>query len=1115
MDSWIDIRRRARTLHREALEQAKGDRRANALIAGALQLRDLEVERFEPGSIAGQHVLGFLEREACLINVANNQLAEDESVIVAHEIGHFELHHDRRNEVTVTSQILSGDAIETAAAGVEGYSARERKEIQADVFAGEFLCPSDWLRDEFTQRGRKPSEIAGQLGLPLHLVTNQLIRALLLPPLRPVAEVSTTGEATQLDESQLKAATWNDGPLLVDAGPGTGKTRTLVHRIQHLLERGVAATSILALTFSKKAAEEMRERISAMNPQAAIEMWVGTFHSFGLEITAKWPSRIGRTQQFQVVDPTAALSLLEDNLIRLPLDNYQNLYEPAYDLVHILKMISRCKDEMITPEELRVAAAESLSAATDAEEQEKSEKALEVAAIYEIYETILTENDAVDFGDLIMRTARMLEENQDLRDTLQQRYKHIVVDEYQDVNFASARLLRVLSGPETKVWVVADQRQSIYRFRGAKPTNVAQFENDFCGTRQSLTFNYRSFSSIVDTFQAFSVVMAGRAMSGSWTAKRGDGGEVSVTVAPTLAAEAEAIRDKIESLRVGGIAYQDQVILARSHLSLARVTDLLEKMGVPLLYLGDLFERPEIRDLLSLVAMDAEFGGIGLVRVAQLPEYGASRQDALLVIRWSLENKMHLFEALTRLDHIPGLSTNGRLSLAKLGQQLHGFDSTTSPWTLLSTWLFERSNYLTPLLNSADIKSRQKLIAIYHFLKICGEQVALGESSRKSFLAKIRRIEMLNEDTIYRAVASEATDMDAVRVMTIHGSKGLEFRAVHLPVLATRYMPSTRQGVRCPAPQSLPHLVMQADHHEAEEECLFFVALSRARDHLSLSRAEQYTTQKSSESKFLPSIRNQAVARRHSGTGNSYASIRQLTPVPLRESYEERELELYMQCPARYDYQQREGLRGNRDESAYVRFHRCVYRTVGWLERRRHDGESATSHDALSQLALVWQTDGPVDHPFEGYYRNAAENMMQLMAQTLATENATYDRQEWSVTVANRTITLTPDRVVVGVDGAVAVQRVRTGKKTKSESEKPIYALLKLAAQSYFPGRRVGVETFYLATGERVPVASRNDEKLIQKYADAIAGIESGDFHPIPDPRRCPNCPSYFICGER
>jgi len=182
---------------------------------------------------------------------------------------------------------------------------------------------------------------------------HQMVRALLLPPLRPARRSATRTPEPALDESQQTAVTWDKGPLLVDAGPGTGKTRTLVRRIEHLLSKGSPPSSFLALTFSNKAAEEMRERLASINPTAAIEMWVGTFHAFGLELVRKWPASVGRSSNVRVLDQTGSLALLEKNLEKLPLNYYQNLYEPAYELVPVLRMISRCKDELITPEAYR------------------------------------------------------------------------------------------------------------------------------------------------------------------------------------------------------------------------------------------------------------------------------------------------------------------------------------------------------------------------------------------------------------------------------------------------------------------------------------------------------------------------------------------------------------------------------------------------------------------------------------------------------------------------------------------------------------------------------------------------------------------------------------------
>jgi hypothetical protein len=659
---------------------------------------------------------------------------------------------------------------------------------------------------------------------------------------------------------------------------------------------------------------------------------------------------------------------------------------------------------------------------------------------------------------------------------------------------------------------VADQRQSIYRFRGAEPTNVSRFVGEFAGTRHSLKTNYRSFSPIVGTFQAFSASMGEKgSMTGNWTAHRGSGGAVTMTVTPSVHAEAEAIRDRIEDLRAAGIPYGQQVILARTHLTLARITGILEQLGVPLLYLGDLFERDEIRTLLSLVSIDAEYGGIGLVRVATLPQYAATRDDALAVIRWSKAQRMRIFDALKRVAEIDSISEGGRVGLAKLSAELDGLDYA-SPWTLLTTWLFERSDYLRPLLLANDIVAQQKLVAIYHLLKVCVEEFTLGDFRRKSFLDRVRRIEALNQDSSFRAVSSEAADMDAVHVMTIHGSKGLEFRAVHLPALATRYMPTSRQGTRCPPPPSLAQLAIRPADHDAEEQCLFFVALSRAREYLSLTRAERYTSQQASASKFLAAIQRLVPSTRYEGSGASYADPVALSPPEPCPTYDERYLSLYMDCPARYRYEAIEGLHGSRDESPYMQFHRCVYITVQWLEEQRERGQTLDSDAALAQLAANWSDKGPVGHAFEAFYRQAADGMIRGMAAAIATETGQYDRPQWAVPVGGRLVTVMPDRVVLTADGAVHVQRIRTGRETQSEAAKPIYALLRRGAEAHYPEKRVVVETFYLSTGKRVVVAPDNDEASLVKYADAIADIEQGDFEPNPSPRTCPKCQCYFAC---
>lgn len=1109
MDAWSDIRLAARDCRTAALAKAGAAPTARELVDAMAELEDLEIVEFDPGTRAGENVLGFFERGPGIVHLARGQAKEDEVVVIAHELGHFRLHTNPESDVTDVSMRLSGEPVESGGARVDGYSSRERKEVQADVFAGEFLCPSNWLKDRLLA-GANPSEIAAELGLPRNLVLQQAIRALLLPPLVRHDVEERERVAYGLDDDQQAAVDWDDGPLLLHAGPGTGKTRTLVERVSRIIKADTAS-SILALTFSNKAAEEMRERLSAVDADAAIEMWVGTFHAFGLELVTRYAGRIGRSEKVKILDPTASLALLEANLEQLPLHHYQNLFEPALELAFVVSAISRAKDELIGPAEYLAAAGADLAVAADDAALEVAEKAVEVGKVYVIYERLLAEADAVDFGDLILQAVKLLKDDVVRADVIGS-YRHLLVDEYQDVNYASSMLLRAFSSECRDIWVVADHRQSIYRFRGAEPSNVERFTDEFGGTRHTLGINYRSGTSVVRAFAAFTGGMAGGKTS-QWAANRGDVGEVTLEVCSTVEDEACAIRDRIEELRAAGVPYRDQAILARSHLTLGRLTSLLERLNVPLLYLGDLFERAEIRDLLSLVALDAEFGGLGLVRVGQLPAYGASEGDTIAVIGWASAQKLPVIAALSRVGEIEGLSDEGRIGLSKLGAELAFVGPATTPWTMLTGWLFETGDYLHGLIRSTNAADRQKLIAIYHLLKVCGEHDAAGDRSRRRLLARIRRIELLNQDSVYRAISAEATDVDAVRVLTIHGSKGLEFPAVHLPALATRYMPASRKGSRTPALARYPQLNMAKDDHDAEEECLFFVGLSRARDHLSLTRAQRYTSQNATASKFLDLVSAIPTKIRTVPSTMPQPIVRPPVVVEQRTSYSAAELETYIRCPARYRYEQLMGLRGGTDGAAFLDFHRCVRRTLEWIQDRRSEGVATSASEALAHLDALWAERGPVGHGFEGYYRRAANRMVANGAAFIAAEQGASIDGELEVAIAGRTVTMEPDRVVDAA-GVVRVQRIRTGRQTKSEGDKPIYGALRLAAQRRFPGRSISVGAYYPSDGATREFPAGKEDKAVKAFEGAINGIEAGQFPAKPDdPRFCPNCQCYFICG--
>ena len=761
----------------------------------------------------------------------------------AHEYAHLWLHGDHADQVQHDLDPLAGEEpLPIGVNHVEGYGPEERREREANVFAREFLLPTDLLREWYETEGLGANDVAARLGLPEGLVLQQMALALLAPELgERSSPVAAAGEQP-LDRSQEIAAHAPRGPLLLEAGPGTGKTRTIVGRTVFLLRQNVPASMILALTFSNRAAEEMRSRIAEAEPEAASRIWIGTFHAFGLEMLRKYGSQLGLPPRITVIDPTETIALLERMLPELGLDHYQNLYDPVLYLRDIASAISRAKDELVGPEEYTSLAEGMLHAATTPEETEQAERALEVARVYTSYQEALDREHLLDFGDLIFKPVTLLRMHPDVRNAVRSTYRHVLVDEYQDVNRASGLLLKEVAGAGAGLWVVGDTRQAIYRFRGASPANIRRFRDDFPGAVvKTLQRNYRSLPAIINVFAGLAPRMS--ATSGGpafipWEPHRSDGGgRVLMKIASDFSAEANGLAGEIERQRAAGISYGEQAVLCRSHTYLARIAAELERAGVPVLYLGDLFERPEVRDMLALVSLVSEPDGRGLVRVARFSEYQVPLSDVLVLLDLSRDRRVPFPGALDLAQEIDAITAEGKEGLSRLASHLNGL-RYVGPWILLARYLFERSEYLRPLLSDHSVAAGQRRLALHQLLQFAHEHPRTTDGDSRdpklALLRRIRRLEIYGDEKQLRQVPSWVGAMDAVRLLTVHASKGLEFRAVYLPTLGRGIFPARRQAQPCPPPTGM--LPSDADYSDEEEECLFFVALSRARDVLCLSR---------------------------------------------------------------------------------------------------------------------------------------------------------------------------------------------------------------------------------------------------------------------------------------
>lgn len=1127
MDTFEAVRIEAAQIHAEAVTAGADPLNALQIVLAAIEAREIDVFWLTPGDPYLRGGRGLYDPHIRAIVCEDIGSEADRALLAGHELGHAVLHDP--GEAIVDRHIDPSRSTEGAASGVEkveDYGRRERREVQADLFARELALPRSLARQLFITDGLNARAISACTKLPYPLVAEQLFDALLLPAHVP-HERAPERPAAELDASQDAAARHEGTPFLLQAGPGTGKTKTLISRIEGLVGAGEDPGEILVLTFSNKAAGELSERLSAVSPESASAVWVGTFHGFGLDVLRRFHDREGLPDNPRLVDRADAVGLLEDLVPRLPLKFYRNLHDPTLDLGEILRAISRAKDELVDPERYMALArrmVETSDASGDEKERTRAAKAVEVAEVYKVYDTEMRRAGLLDFGDLIMRPSLLLERNPDVVSLLRAKHRHILVDEYQDVNRASVRIIQALAGSGERLWVVGDSRQSIYRFRGASSVNMSDFRSDFpTGTVDQLRVNYRSSPEVVDTFVRY---------SGGMLASRGvlpldlhaharptrQGPELRRVEHPED--EPAAVAARIMELRGEGVAFRDQAILCRGNGRLADIAEELEKRDIPVLFLGNLFERPEVRDLLALVMLLVDPKASTLPRLAILPAYAMDLGDL-----------GHMREAMagstTPMAWLPvvrgTLGPKAQRALDRLAADLDGLDHTSHPWNALCHILLDRTDFIRTLLASTRVSDRLRMIAIWQLMTFCRALPGGAGLPIQRLLDRARRLVLLSEERDLRQMPAAAGTMDAVNIMTVHASKGLEFEAVHVPGMVVSGFPGTNQTPRCPPPdgmiagaEGMTGVEAVKAGHDEEEQCLFFVAMSRARSHLSFYASSRMANgNRRSPSPFLAAIAASTTVRDHptllmpSRTDPSAHRISVRWAGPPRFTAEQ--VALYEKCRKRFFYTHVLGMAGGRRSTAFVQMHDVVYDVLRWLRtdpRRWH----LAADDVEARFNGVWQKKGPIKHGYAEDYRLAGLDLVQASMRSRI-GHTSGDRTAVELTFGGLSLIVEPDEVR-GSDGAPTFRRVRSGRKGATEEDDLIYGLYLLAARMRH-GTGAQVEAIHLSE-DRVTAIDLNDKKLANREAkmrEMAAAILAGDFAPNPDDRSCPRCPHYVTCG--
>jgi DNA helicase II / ATP-dependent DNA helicase PcrA len=792
-----------------------------------------------------------LDIEAKTVWYRDDLSKQDKNLILAHELGHFDLHPPAFHILQTLPDPFPTDMS-------VGYGPRQRRETEANTYAREFLLPVQVARKAF-EGGKNAHEIATQFGVPVGIVFAQLATAVSpdtllpsdLPPGSAVPPPASEGGddkvAFPLDPSQEEAARHLGSPLLVGAGPGTGKTRTLTGRLLYLTrECGVAAENILALTFSRKAAEEMRERIAGIAPEVAQRVSISTFHAYGLDLLRRHWRVAGLPPEPLLLTEADSLALLENRIGEWDFEALRYLHDPTFPLPDILRMISKAKEGLVSPEEFTRRAAK--KAEFDMENRE-GEKLLEVGIAYAAYEKILQEKGAVDYADLIARSLRLLEEHPDVCDSERRQWRHVLVDEYQDVNRAGSRLVQLLTGDGSGLWVVGDLRQAIYAFRGASPANVTQFQQDFpTGERAELNVNYRSRPELVRFFGRLS----GEG-SEAWQANRTDkGATATMTAFPDEELQADFMADWMQKFHARGVDYGQQVVLCRTRNQTKDLRKRLEARGIPVAPGPNekgLLVSPDVRKLLSLLSRICEPHSPGAHHWPTLPEGVPEGPDAYAILTEALWGKPRLAEKLTDFEAIYSLLTA-----------------------------------------AASFRERAELL------------LDEGEDKRRAFLAHFRRMARLGV-TFSGSETTERPNPE-IRILTVHASKGLEFPIVYLPGLSEGRFPPRKPPALLP---EMPNESGNVDEEQTfdEEARLFFVALTRAKDHLVLTRSERYGKMYAKATPLLSRVVLPS-AKISMEPKSSLVTPPALPPsadTPEQKAFSAADLELYTRCPKRYVYE--------------------------------------------------------------------------------------------------------------------------------------------------------------------------------------------------------------------
>lgn len=604
-----------------------------------------------------------------------------------------------------------------------------------------------------------------------------------------------------LNPAQKKAVAHTEGPLLIMAGAGSGKTKVLTCRIANLLAQGVAPYSILAITFTNKAATEMRERVDRMIGDAAKDVWLSTFHSFCARFLRREIEATGiYKRNFVIYDASDSQTVIKECLKEMNLDDKQ--FTPA----SVQNAISNAKNQLMGPKAME----------RDADNFHQKK----IAEVYRLYANKLRNNNALDFDDLLMISVVLLEENEDIRTKYQGRFRYILVDEYQDTNGAQYQLTKILAARHHNLCVVGDADQSIYGWRGADIRNIMDFEQDYPeATVIKLEQNYRSTANILDAANQVIAHNSGRKEKKLWT-EQGEGDPIRLFDAGDEREEAAWVADRIRQLNRHGEPYGNMAILYRTNAQSRVLEEMLMRSAIPYKVFGGqkFYDRKEVRDVIAYLRVVVNpADDVSLRRIINVPKRAIGDSTVQELMNHAQQNNMPLYSALS--DVPDSLSARPKKCVSDffmLMTMLLALKETMPLEEFVST-LVEKTGLLAQYQKEDTEEARSRVENIQEFMGAVSEYAKATENATlEDYLENVSLVTDLDQQEDERGY---------VTLMTLHSAKGLEFPDVFMTGLEEGIFPSARS--------------LMDETKMEEERRLCYVGITRAQKRLFISRANQ------------------------------------------------------------------------------------------------------------------------------------------------------------------------------------------------------------------------------------------------------------------------------------